>query len=250
VAGWFQDHNGSEFYAQAGSSLERCRARLERLRQSVRNAGLPDLLIGAGIMSRSKVSPESPVAKLFDFTATYMSIPPVEIRDTEYPFLCSTMKRNKPAPGMPTILSPGCPTWLPVGTRVPGHICRPIPIIAASSLSPQLRNGQRHCVLCGMIFKSILCWVASVRWGATESVYHLCWNEFGEGGFIAPTTGEGYMNSTALKKCSEDKLQGQSAVRSPRRCCSKRSILIRPWWKAITTGLFLKHSGREAELRL
>ena len=44
------------------------------------------MLVGGGIMPESKISAAGAVAKLFDFTATYMGTPPVPPREEEYPY--------------------------------------------------------------------------------------------------------------------------------------------------------------------
>jgi len=42
-------------------------------------------LIGGGIMSRTQVQPDRFIAQLFDFTATYMGIPPAAVREAGAP---------------------------------------------------------------------------------------------------------------------------------------------------------------------
>ncbi|MCX7006037.1 MAG: hypothetical protein NTY53_02100 [Kiritimatiellaeota bacterium] len=52
----------------------------------MREVGLGEMLIGGGVMSRTDVKAGQYIAQVFDFTATYMSIPPVEVREQEHPY--------------------------------------------------------------------------------------------------------------------------------------------------------------------
>ena len=196
----FKVHDAAGFVRQNDNDLARCRARLAALRRAVRTAGLGEMLIGGGVMSRSRVSPGAPVTKLFDFTATYMSVPGVDVRDEEYPYArlaeeshdARAQHAADPIPWMP---------YLAVGWN-------PRPWT-----HPKADENHRRFFK----FPTRAEWTAEIRairydfykypglglplpGNRRQKVFTIyAWNEFGEGGFLAPTHGDGYMKLEAIR---------------------------------------------------
>lgn len=197
----FKIHDAHQFWMKNGQDVAKCRTRLEALRQMVRTAGLGEMLIGGGIQSRTQVQPNRFVAQLFDFTATYMGIPPVEIRETEHPFaLLAAEARDAraqhatdPIPWMPYLAA----GWNPRPWTHP-------------------KGGEDHRRF--FAFPTRAEWTAELRQlcadferypslglplpnGGRQKIFTIyAWNEFGEGGIVAPTKGEGTMKLEGIKE--------------------------------------------------
>jgi hypothetical protein len=197
----FKVHDAAGFWRQNDQDITRCRARLDALRRAVRAAGLGEMLIGGGVMSRSQVAAGAPLTKLFDFTATYMSIPPVDVRDEEYPYarLAEEARNARPAHAADPI------PWVPY--LAVGWNPRPW-------THPQADPNHRRFFR----FPTQAEWTAELRAvGADLDKYPglglplphnqrqrvftiYAWNEFGEGGFLAPTQGDGFMKLQAIRE--------------------------------------------------
>ena len=82
----FKVHGGDFFLQQNGGDASRARARLNELRQAARQAGLGEMLIGGGVGAAERIGPDHPLAKVFDFTATYMDVPNLKQTAEDYPY--------------------------------------------------------------------------------------------------------------------------------------------------------------------
>jgi len=197
----FKIHDAAGFVRQHDGDVVRCRARLDALRAAVRAAGLGEMLIGGGIMGRSQIRAGSPAAKLFDFTATYMSIPPTEVRDAEYPYARLAEEARAARP-----FHAGDPIpWVPY--LAAGWNPRPW-------THPQADENHRRFFQ----FPTRQQWAAELRelaadfakypglglplpGGGRQKVFTIyAWNEFGEGGILAPTVGRGWTLLDALRE--------------------------------------------------
>lgn len=197
----FKIHDAYQFWMKNGQDLARCRVRLEQLRQAVRGAGLGEMLIGGGVMSRSQVRPGQYSAQLFDFTATYMDIPPVAIREQEHPYALLAAEAREararhaadPVPWMPYLAA----GWNPRPWTHPqagGNHRRFFTFPTRAEWIGELRqlrdDFNRHSNL-GLPLPG----------GQRQKIFTIyAWNEFGEGGIMAPTQGEGTMKLDCLKE--------------------------------------------------
>ena len=184
----FKVHDAAGFFQKNGGELERARARLEALRRTVREAGLGEMLIGGGIMSRSQIKSGGPAAKLFDFTATYMSIPPVEILDNEYPYPALDQEArearaqhaNDPIPWVPYIAAGWNPRPWTHPKADPNHR-RFFTFPTRSEWSAALKSVRDD-------FAKYPKLGLPLPDGRRQKVFTIyAWNEFGEGGIVAPT---------------------------------------------------------------
>lgn len=186
----FKVHGARYFIAQNGSDMEQCRARLEFLRAAAREQGLGELLIGGGVGAGEAIDAKDNIASLFDFTGTYMDVPPLKKREKDYPYrdLASFIREerlkhaNDAVPYMPFV-GVG---WAP----------HPWPDTRACFSLPNDKE-----------------WEEVLRQALTDLVVHenmglpgvkaftiYAWNEFGEGGFIAPTQGWKYRRLKTLRE--------------------------------------------------
>ncbi len=202
----FKIHSTGEFLAANGGDVERCKKQLAALRNAVADAGLGEMIIGGGTMSRSGIGPKHPAVQLFDFTATYMTVPKTqaevtaEAADADLPFsqLAAEARFGRqfhakdPVPWMP---------YLAVGWN-------PRPWT-------HKRAAQQHRTF--FAFPSREQWTAELESmkddferypslglplpnGGTQKAFTIyAWNEFGEGGFLAPTAADKAMKLEAIR---------------------------------------------------
>jgi hypothetical protein len=189
----FKVHGGDYFLQQNGGDTARARARLDSLRQAVRQAGLGEMLIGGGVGAGERIGPAHPLAKVFDFTATYMDVPNLKQTAEDYPY-ATLAKSAREAPQI--------------------HATDALPYVPylAAGWCPRPWNDPRACFK----FPTRAEWEAELRdmksslasatnlglplpGGERQGVFTIyAWNEFGEGGIVAPTRGEQSMKLDAI----------------------------------------------------
>jgi len=195
----FKVHDLHRFVMGNGGDAVRCRRQLDELRGAVRAAGLGEMIIGGGIMSRSEVRPEHPASHLFDFTATYMSIPDVEVRDAEHPYAslaeeartARARHASDPIPWMPYLAAGWNPRPWTHPQSDPNHR-RFFTFPAREEWIAELKAVRED-------FGKYPRLGLPRRDGSCQPVFTIyAWNEFGEGGIVAPTRGEGTMKLEAI----------------------------------------------------
>jgi len=193
----FKVHSWHHYWFENGENMERCVARMAQLRQAARDAGLGEILIGTGIGSYQTIKrPEDPVAMLFDFTATYMEVPPdLPPRDENYPYetLAEFMRGSRKVHGEDAV--PYLPYFgLNFNARPWGdprakfefptkqELKQEFELMKADLENPDLNLGL------------------PLENGKQQKVFTIyAWNEFGEGGFLAPSQGEKSMKLEVLQ---------------------------------------------------
>ena len=194
----FQDAGG--FLIQNDRDVARCQSRIDALRQAVRMAGLGEMLIGGGIMSRSKIGSAGPIPRLFDFTATYMSVPPVEPRDEEYSYArlaeearaARASHAGDPIPWVPYLAT----SWNPrpwTHPQAAAHHRTFFRFPTRAEWTDELRG------LCEDFAKYPLLGLPLPGNHRQKVVTIYAWNEFGEGGILAPTKANGAMMLEAVR---------------------------------------------------
>ena len=196
----FKVHDIGSFLRANDNDIELCRQRLDTLRESVRAAGLGEMIIGVGISGETpRLDEKWPSASVFDFTGTYMSVPDVEERDAEHPYATlarqarETLRRRAgdPLPWMPHLAAGWNPRpW--TYPDAPPHYQRFFTLPSREEFTAELRDLKeslaRHPTL-GLPKKD----------GTTRKAFTIyAWNEFGEGGIVAPTKGSGTMMLEAI----------------------------------------------------
>jgi hypothetical protein len=190
----FKIHGLQHFRNQNGSDVQRVAERLRILRDIARASGLPDPLISGGVVP-SEADMIAAAASPYDFLTTYMDMPGLPRIAKPYPYALllshaeAAWKRyaeKGPKPYVPYLPA----GWDPRPWRDP----RPsfeLPnrdewasalqkIKGALDASPNLGLGPNPAQRQKMLL-----------------IY--AWNEFGEGGIIAPTQGEGTMKLDTIK---------------------------------------------------
>ena len=197
----FKVHDSSGFFRQNGQDVECCRARLKRLRAAAREAGLGEILIGGGLMARSEVKPGSAVARLYDFTATYMSLPAVEVTDAEQPYgllaqeSCEARARHTvdPIPWVPYLAAGWNPRpW--THPKADENHRRFFAFPTRDQWADELRRMRDDLGRCPGLGLPL----ADGRRQKVFTIY--AWNEFGEGGIVAPTRADRYMKLDAVRE--------------------------------------------------
>lgn len=189
----FKVHGGHYFFQQNGQDSKRCHDRLNQLRDAVRARGLGELLIGCGVAAHESVGPDHFAAQLFDFTGTYMDLPPLPKQEKDYPFaqldafICEGRLRhiNDAVPYMPFVGA----GWSPHPWPDP-RACFTLPERgewrkALEQVAADLAQHERL----GLPGKKAF------------TIY--AWNEFGEGGFVAPVQADPYMKLEVIRDVFE-----------------------------------------------
>lgn len=199
----FKIHSTDEFLAANGGDVERCKKQLAALRTAVADAGLGAMIIGGGTMSRSGIGPKHPAVQLFDFTATYMTVPKAqaETADADIPFakLAAEARFGRqfhakdPVPWMPYLAVGWNPRpWTHKGAAE--HHCTFFAFPSREEWTAELEamkdDFERYPSL-GLPLPD----------GGTQKAFTIyAWNEFGEGGFLAPTAADKAMKLEAIRE--------------------------------------------------
>lgn len=189
----FKVHGGKYFYIQNGRDEAACRLQLNRLREAVREAGLGEMLIGCGIVHEPRDPVDEVLERLFDFTCTYMDVPPLEKTDEDYPYEMladfahrDRLERERGAIAHMPYLPAG---WCP----------RPWPDPRATFALP--KAGQWEAALRQMAddLRASRNLGLPLAGGGRQKMFTIyAWNEFGEGGIVAPTYVTGLMKLQAI----------------------------------------------------
>jgi hypothetical protein len=179
----FKIHGLDFFYQQNGNEQKQVNARLDVLRRTAKENGLSDPLISAGV-PLGGVPPASWVAP-FDFLTTYMDVPNLPQRAEPYPF--ELLIKHAEA------------GWLSYAE----HSSKPYVPFVPAGWDPRPWRDPRPSFACPAKGE----WMAAlgrvktaldehpklgipIRGGTKKMVLIYAWNEFGEGGIVAPTRGE------------------------------------------------------------
>jgi hypothetical protein len=141
-----------------------------------------------------------PPASIFDFTATYMCVPKIEEREKAYPYSTlakqarATLKNRvtDPIPWMPHLAAGWNPRPWTYPKAAP-HYQRFFEFPTRKEFTHELKDIKealsKHSSL-GLPRKD----------GTRQKAFTIyAWNEFGEGGIVAPTKGKGYMMLECIK---------------------------------------------------
>lgn len=191
----FKIHGLSYFYEQNNKDFNKAKSKIDLLRRRALENGVGQLLISGGVMSSGLNENEINAADLVDFLSTYMDIPELPVRDDDYPYenLIEQAQNGRkihaltsPKPYMPYIPSGWNPK--PWGDPRP-NFKFPNNEEWENALS-NIKNDLDH-------YPNLKVPDGS---GGQKMFSIYAWNEFGEGGIIAPTLGENHMKLEAIKK--------------------------------------------------
>jgi len=193
------------FIKQNKMDIKRCHERLDLLRDMVRDAGLGEMLIGCGIWTLDSIKADNPIAELFDFTAAYMGIPPL-VRKKEtyagenhpYEMLADFARAFRHVhcqdviPHMPYLPGGWCPRPWQMHDKTQTRAYFDLPNKEQWTL--ELRRMKEDLA----VFPKLGLPLTHGNIQPAFTCY--AWNEFGEGGIIAPTQGDGYMKLECIKE--------------------------------------------------
>jgi len=197
----FKVHGVTQFLKTHDNDLELCRKRLDALRTAVHEAGLGEMIIGVGISGQTPpLGRQWPPGELFDFTCTYMCVPKIEASQKERPYAslarqARTARTNRltdPIPWMPYLAAGWNPRPWTYPTA-PSHYHRFFEFPTREEFTGELQAMKevlvKHPSL-GLPRKD----------GTRQKAFTIyAWNEFGEGGIVAPTKGKDYMMLECIK---------------------------------------------------
>lgn len=179
----FKIHGMDYFYRQNGDDANNVSARLAALRRIAKQNGLLDPLVSSGVMPCGVPSPER--AAPFDFLTTYMDMPKLPQSPEPYPYELLVKHaetgwlryaENTSKPYVPYVPS----GWDPRPWRDPRpSFAFPTREEWASALN-RVKAALDQCPKLGI----------PVKGGRKKMLLIYAWNEFGEGGIVAPTRGE------------------------------------------------------------
>ena len=188
----FKIHSVYFFHQQNGNDNKRVAARLATFRKIAKKSGLPNPLISGGVAACAVTSGES--AAPYDFLTTYMEMPDLPqkeelysyedlikyaedgwkryAKDSDKPYVPYVPAGWDPRPWKdprPSFATPTGEEWTSALKRVKSTLDN------SSNLGILTRDGIQKAIL----------------------IY--AWNEFGEGGIVAPTKGDGEMKLEAIR---------------------------------------------------
>ena len=189
----FKIHGLDYFYRQNGDDSRKVTARLDTFRRIAQENGLSNPLISGGVMPGGVPSPER--AAPFDFLTTYMDMPNLPQRADPYPYellvsyaeagwLRYAEQSSKPyVPYLPS-------GWDPRPWRDP----------RASFAFPTREEWTAALVRAKAALDKHPKLGIPVKGGRKKMLLVYAWNEFGEGGIVAPTKGEKEMKLDAVQQ--------------------------------------------------
>lgn len=187
----FKIHGLDFFYRQSGDDPKNVTARLDTFRRIAKENGLERPLISAGVMPGGVPSAER--AAPFDFLTTYMDMPNLPQRPEPYPY--DLLVKHAEA------------GWL----RYAQHCSKPYVPYVPAGWDPRPWQDPRP----SFAFPNREEWTQAltqvkaaldthaklgipVKGGRAKMLLIYAWNEFGEGGIVAPTKGEKAMKLEAI----------------------------------------------------
>ncbi|HOW63829.1 MAG TPA: hypothetical protein P5186_11020 [Candidatus Paceibacterota bacterium] len=191
----FKVHSWHYFWRENGENQDSCRSRLAALRQKVRNAGMGELLIGCGVAANERIETGHPATQFFEFTNTYMDLPnrtPGEA-DEPYEVLARFIRESRDQHARDAV------PYLPfLGA---GFNAQPWQDPRARFAFPTREEWKLELRRLKEDFDRIGTLGLPLRDGKRQKAFTIyAWNEFGEGGIVAPTRGEGYMKLETIRQ--------------------------------------------------
>jgi hypothetical protein len=189
----FKIHGANYFIEQNGSDIERCTSQLDSIRALFAKHDM-EVIIGAGVMAADHVAADNPIAKVFDFTCTYMDLPDLVRTDDDYPYellgehcrMARAVHSTDAIPYMP---------YMPAGWSP-----RPWPETRPFFALPNRDEWRKELTLMQEDLLNLPNLGLPLPDGSVQAAFNCyAWNEFGEGGIVAPTHITEYMKLEELQ---------------------------------------------------
>lgn len=207
----FKVHGALHFIQQNAGDLDRCTKQLDSIREIFQKEGM-DVIIGAGVLAADEVTADDPIAKVFDFTCTYMDLPHLPTSEKDYPYeplgehcrMARQVHSKDAIPYMP---------YMPAGWSP-----RPWPDTRACFKFPNRDEWRNELELMKQDLLNLPNLGLPLPDGTVQPAFNCyAWNEFGEGGIVAPT------HITEYMKLEEIRLTFKSK-KSPLQCRQNMAI--------------------------
>jgi hypothetical protein len=190
----FKIHGAGLFLDQCGKDVAQAKRFVDELRAAARQAGLGELLIGGGAVGPSRIGPEHWVTQLFDYTNEYMNVPDLPTVAQDYPFEKLGAFQVKWRAGHAEDAIPSVP-YLGAGWNP-----RPWGDPRPSFLLPDRQQWKAALQALQADLNQGRLGFPGTDGKIQPAVTIYCWNEFGEGGIIAPTRGQQYMKLEVIRE--------------------------------------------------
>ncbi|GIV18094.1 MAG: hypothetical protein KatS3mg022_3529 [Armatimonadota bacterium] len=189
----FKIHSLYHFLQQNEGNVHKVAQRVERLRRLVQSAGVPNPLVGAGVMATGVAKGE--LVAPFDYLTTYMDVPNLPQQAELYPYnrllamAEEAWRRYAAQSGKPYV------PYLPAGWDP-----RPWKDPRASFAFPTREQWKDALARAKDALQKHERLGYPRIGGRQKALLIYAWNEYGEGGIVAPTRGEGYMKLEAIRE--------------------------------------------------
>lgn len=188
----FKVHGADYFLRQNGNDPVKVASRLDTLRRIAKEDGLPKPLVSGGV-GAGEVAGDT-VASSYDFLTTYMEMPNSPQRDEPYPYEDLIKYAEDGWTRYGVARKPYLP-YVPSGWDPrPWKDPRP-------SFAMPTRDRWKNAL---MRVKAALDEYPNlgipIKGGRQKAILIYAWNEFGEGGIVAPTRGEGTMKLDVIRE--------------------------------------------------
>jgi hypothetical protein len=199
----FKVHGVDYFFNQNGRDSVRVMRRLDMLRRIARESGLPEPLISGGVGVSGVAT--GPVVAPYDFLTTYMEMPNLPQKEQPYPYEDLLKYAEQGWDRYARLSQKPYVPFLPAGWD-PRPWKDPRPSFALPDLE-QWIAALKHA-------KSALDAAPNLgipleNGGRQKMLLIYAWNEFGEGGIVAPTRADGDMKLRAISSV----FSGQDGLR-------------------------------------
>jgi uncharacterized protein (TIGR02145 family) len=191
----FKIHDASRFYTQLNRDITRCQNVIQNIRSKARDAGLGEIMIAVGTYGDGQIGPEHTYTKYgVDFTMQYAGLP-LSLPVGHYPY--STLTDY--VTSLREIRKGDALNWVPYTMSSwdvspwSGDTRHTFDFPTREEWTAELESVKRdllNSTTLGFPKKD----------GTTQKAFTIyAWNEFGEGGIVAPTEGDQYMKLECIK---------------------------------------------------
>lgn len=194
----FKIHSPGRFYTQLNSDISRCQNVIQNFRQKAKNAGLGDIVIAVGTYGNGKISNGHNYTNYgIDCTMQYAGLPETNVLPKgHYPYseLTDYVESIRDLRKFDAL------NWVPY--IMSGWDASPWGGENRSTFDFPTReqwNSELNAIKDDLLTSPSLGFPK--KDGTTQKAFTIyAWNEFGEGGIVAPTVGEQYMKLEEIKK--------------------------------------------------
>ena len=189
-------HGGDQFLRDNGFSVERSKQVLQRFRKRAKDEGAGELLINVGNYSEKPVDRNHKFSIIGEIDATmqYNSLPEVPQRETDYPYELMVERAKQ----VREIRKKDVLCWIPYFPA--GWNPKPWNDKRASFSLPTREEWKFGLEELKTDILKYSNFGFPKKDGSTQKAFTIyAWNEFGEGGIVAPTRGDQYMKLEEIK---------------------------------------------------